>query len=75
MNDETDRNRQLDTLRADYSVRDEAAVYYRAGMQAFFGGPRLCCRASKPTEHAGLAMQISKRACRSGSAILTMSSR
>src|SRR5437899_8438677 len=29
INDETDRNRRLETLRADYSVRDEAAIYYK----------------------------------------------
>jgi DNA-binding NtrC family response regulator/pSer/pThr/pTyr-binding forkhead associated (FHA) protein len=33
IDDEADRNRQLDTLRADYTVRGEAAVHYKAMMK------------------------------------------
>ena len=35
IDEEASRNRQLETLRADYSVRGEAAVYYRAVIQGF----------------------------------------
>ena len=41
MDTERDRNRQLETLRIDYSVREEAAVYYRAITHAFAKIPGL----------------------------------
>jgi uncharacterized protein YaaQ len=35
INDETDRNREMDTLRADYTVRGDAAIYYKEVSKVF----------------------------------------
>jgi Nif-specific regulatory protein len=42
INEQTDRNRALETLRADYTVREQPVVFYRGAAQALVGSAEAC---------------------------------
>ena len=46
INVEADRNRALETLRADYTVREQPVVFYRGAAQALVGSAEACNEAS-----------------------------